>query len=37
VFPVLGLLASVFLVRGRRRRAARVGALEPLPAAAADC
>jgi len=36
-FPVLGLVASTFLVRGRRRRRASVTALEPLPAAVGDC
>jgi hypothetical protein len=35
VFPLLGLIASAFLLRGRRRRAAV--ALEPVPVAVGDC
>ncbi|HEX6680431.1 MAG TPA: MFS transporter [Gaiellaceae bacterium] len=33
-FPVLGLVASAFLARGRRRRRAGIGALEPVAATA---
>ena len=35
--PLLGLVASAFLARGRRRRAAGIPVLEPLPAAIGDC
>ena len=32
VLPLLGLVASAFLARGRRRRAPSIQVLEPLPA-----
>ena len=35
--PLLGLVASAFLARGRRRRAAGIPVLEPVPAAIGDC
>jgi EmrB/QacA subfamily drug resistance transporter len=35
--PLLGVVASAFLARGRRRRAAGIRVLEPIPAGAADC
>jgi MFS-type transporter involved in bile tolerance (Atg22 family) len=36
--PLLGLVASAFLVRGRRRRAVGIQVLEPVPVAAiGDC
>jgi EmrB/QacA subfamily drug resistance transporter len=36
VFPVLGLIASAFLLHGRRRRQGSV-VLEPVPVAVGDC